>query len=196
MEFSNVCKQFASLKVLDSFSYHFAPGKHCIVGENGCGKTTLLMLAAGLELPDSGEIQFNRQPVTDHQTKPLVGISTDKIIFPRFLTARQLIEFHCRCYDVPWPEQLIQELHFKAHVGTLAPDLSLGNQKKLSLILALTHNAQCLLLDEPSTGLDSYSRQYIQATLAAFNGTLIITSHDPVFTESSDYQVFSLASHQ
>lgn len=65
------------------------------------------------------------------------------------------------------------------------PDLSLGNQKKLSLILALAHNAKCLLLDEPSTGLDSYSREFVVDYLASFDGALILISHDAVFTDNA-----------
>jgi ATPase subunit of ABC transporter with duplicated ATPase domains len=56
----------------------------------------------------------------------------------------------------------------------------------------LTHNAECLLLDEPSTGLDSYSRDFMLEYLAAFRGTLIITSHDPVFVDNADYQVLPI----
>lgn len=88
MEFSRVSKTFDTHSVLNDFSYRFGQGKHCIVGENGCGKTTLLMLAAGLEQPDAGTIGYQGQPVTASAIKPLIGISTDKIIFPRFLTAK------------------------------------------------------------------------------------------------------------
>lgn len=192
MEFTAVDKSFGSNVVLNDFSYRFSPGKYCIVGENGCGKTTLLMLAAGLEQCDSGSIRYSGQPVTSVQSKSLIGISSDKIIFPRFLTAKQLIAFHCQCYGASWPEQLIEDLHFKPHLGTLAPDLSLGNQKKLSLLLALTHKAECLLLDEPTTGLDAYSRAFMLEYLAGFDGTLIITSHDPLFVENNDYQTLPL----
>ncbi|MCJ8269399.1 MAG: ABC transporter ATP-binding protein [Psychrosphaera sp.] len=193
MKFNNIDKQFATHPVFAGFNHNFDQGKYCITGENGCGKTTLLMMAAGLELPDSGQITFNNLAVTDVAVKPLIGISSDKIIFPRFLTPRQLIEFHCSCYGVIWPTELIDDLHFKTHLSTLAPALSLGNQKKLSLILAMTHQAQCLLLDEPTTGLDSYSRAYIVDYLTAFEGHLIITSHDTLFTNTADYQIFPIA---
>jgi ABC-type multidrug transport system ATPase subunit len=193
MKFSKVRKQFAAHPVLDDFSQHFEQGKYCITGENGCGKTTLLMLAAGLELPNEGEITFNGVPVTQDEVKPLLGISTDKIIYPRFLKAQQLIEFHCACYQVDWPARLIGDLHFTEHLSTLAPALSLGNQKKLSLVLAMTHKAQCLLLDEPTTGLDSYSRDFVLDYLNDFDGHLIITSHDPLFTKNAEYRPFPMA---
>jgi ABC-type multidrug transport system ATPase subunit len=192
VKFNKVRKQFTSDPVLDNFDHHFKQGKYCITGENGCGKTTLLMLAAGLELPDKGDITFNGIAVTQGSIKPLIGISTDKIIYPRFLTAKQLIEFHCASYKVDWPKGLIDDLHFTAHLPTLAPALSLGNQKKLSLILAMTHQAKCLLLDEPTTGLDNYSRDFILDYLQAFDGHLIITSHDPLFTKHADYQPFPM----
>lgn len=190
MKFTNVSKLFGTHPLIAGFTYAFEKAKYCITGENGCGKTTLLMLAAGLEAPNQGAITFNEKCVTHIDNKPLIGISTDKIIFPRFLAAKALIEFHCSCYNVPWPKSLIDDLHFKTHLSTLAPALSLGNQKKLSLILAMTHQAPCLLLDEPTTGLDTYSRDYIVDYLGAFDGHLIITSHDTLFTKNPDYQSF------
>ena len=192
MRFNKVYKQFTSQPLIERFDYHFEQGKYCITGENGCGKTTLLMLAAGLESPDEGQITYNGIAVTDDAVKSLIGISSDKIIYPRFLTAKALIEFHCATYKVDWPKALINDLHFAKHLLTLPPALSLGNQKKLSLILAMAHQATCLLLDEPTSGLDSYSQGVILDYLQAFDGHLIISSHDPLLTKNTDYQAFPM----
>ena len=193
LTFQAVSKSFGHNRVIDNFSQTFDSGKTCIVGENGCGKTTLLMLAAGLEQPCSGQISLNQVSVNELAAKPHIGLSSDKVIYPRFLTAKQLIEFHCQTYQAQWPQDLLDKLHFNAHIHTKAPELSLGNQKKLSLILALCHQPQCLLLDEPSTGLDSHSRQVIAQLLEQFDGCLVITSHDRSYSQNPNYHILELA---
>ena len=114
------------------------------------------MLAAGLEDFNCGEIVFNEESVYLADTKRHLGISSDKIKLPDFLTAQQLLDFHCSQHDCPFPIVLVEHLGFRAHLATQVSALSLGSLKKISLLLALAHQPKCLLLDEPTTGLDIF----------------------------------------
>jgi ABC-type multidrug transport system ATPase subunit len=174
--------------VLNGISYHFTDQKYCIVGPNGIGKTTILMLAAGLESLSGGEVTLNDKSVYLTETKRHLGISSDKIKLPDFLTAQQLLDLHCSQHDCPFPTILISHLGFTDQLATQVSSLSLGNLKKVSLLLAVAHTPQCLLLDEPTTGLDSNSREWLLGFLKHYQGQVIVTSHEKVFTETAYYK--------
>ncbi len=191
LHFNNVNKRFSKKIIVEQFSYQFTQARYCIAGENGIGKTTLLLMAAGLEAIDSGEILFEQNLVTTMNAKQKLGISSDKILLPEFLSARQLINFHCQQYQINFPEYLISALHFNEQLNKKVAELSLGNSKKLSLILALAHQPKCLLLDEPSTGLDHESRAWLLDYLHHYHlhtqGQIIVTSHEDDFLTDSEY---------
>lgn len=185
---SEVSKSYQKNAVINQLSYQFDKQRYCIIGPNGSGKTTLLMLMAGLEMASSGKITFDDNPISSVQTKRRLGISSDKIILPDFLTPRQLLEFHCSQHGCPYPTKLIQHLGFTGQLATRVAALSLGNLKKISLLLALAHQTQYLLLDEPTTGLDHQSRVWLLAYLDNYPGTIIVTSHEQSFTKNEHYQ--------
>ena len=189
----NVSKLYKKHAVLSGLTYQFKGQRYCIVGPNGSGKTTLLMLAAGLESVSAGEVTIDGQSVHLTNTKRHLGISSDKIMLPDFLTAQQLLEFHCSQHGCSLPTMLISNLGFTAQLSTQVADLSLGSLKKISLLLALAHEPMCLLLDEPTTGLDHYSRVWLLDFLINYHGQIIVTSHEEVFTENKLYQRIELA---
>jgi ABC-2 type transport system ATP-binding protein len=150
------------------------------------------MLAAGLEDFSVGEITFNGKSVYLTESKRFIGISSDKITLPDFLTAKQLLEYHCSQHDCPFPTLLISHLGLTAQLATQVSALSLGGLKKISLLLAIAHQPKCLLLDEPTTGLDSKSREWLLDFLNSYQGQVIVTSHENIFTENKYYQCVEL----
>jgi heme exporter protein A len=188
LAFNSVNKRFGKKIIVEQFSYQFTEVRYCIAGENGIGKTTLLLMAAGLEPIDSGNILLKEEAVSSPNNRKSLGISSDKILLPDFLTAQQLINFHCQHHQLSLPNELITCLHFSTQLNNKVSELSLGNSKKLSLILALAHQPQCLLLDEPSTGLDHDSRQWLLNYLTAYHGQIIVTSHEADFLNDNNYQ--------
>ena len=189
----DVSKFYQKNAVLQDLTFHFDGQRYCVVGPNGSGKTTLLMLAAGLETVSAGQITFNGQPVHLAKTKRHLGISSDKIILPDFLTAQQLLEYHCSQHNCSYPTALIDHLEFTAQLTTQVSALSLGSLKKLSLLLALAHQPKCLMLDEPTTGLDHNSRLWLFDYIEHYPGQIIVTSHEKCFTENSHNQQVVLA---
>jgi len=189
---NNVSKFYQKNAVLKGVNFHFDKQRYCIIGPNGIGKTTLLMLAAGLENSSVGEITFNEKSVYLTENKRLMGISSDKISLPEFLTAQQLLEYHCSQHNCPFPTLLISNLGLSAQLTTQISALSLGGLKKISLLLAIAHQPKCLLLDEPTTGLDAKSREWLLDFLNSYQGQVIVTSHEQSFTENHHYQCVEL----
>jgi ABC-type multidrug transport system ATPase subunit len=192
LRFKFVSKFYQKNVVLHNLTCNFDAKRYCIVGPNGCGKTTMLMLAAGLETISAGQVTFNGEPVNLTTTKRQLGISSDKLVLPDFLTAQQLLDFHCSQHNCSFPSNIINHLEFTAHLTTQVSALSLGSLKKISLLLALAHQPKCLLLDEPTTGLDKNSRAWILDYLDDYQGQVIVISHEKVFIENSNYQQVAL----
>ncbi|WP_209326507.1 ATP-binding cassette domain-containing protein [Pseudoalteromonas sp. PA2MD11] len=182
IEINNLNKRFASAHVFENYSKQFHNKKVCLQAANGRGKTTLLMMLAGLEKPQSGQVLYNNQALKSPQNN--VSIASDRIALPDFLTARQVIELSCKALKKDMPEQLITGFNFKEHLNTRFSALSSGNQKKCQLITAFLKQAPFLLLDEPSAALDQTSIKFLLTLLDDYlddkpNGQIIITSHEP-----------------
>lgn len=179
---NNLNKRFASAHVFENYNKQLQGKRVCLQAANGRGKTTLLMMLAGLEEPQSGQILYNNEALKSPQND--VSIASDRIVLPDFLTARQIIELSCKALKKDIPEQLITGFNFTEHLNTRFSSLSSGNQKKCQLITAFLKQAPFLLLDEPSAALDQTSIQFLLSLLDDYlddkpNGQIIITSHEP-----------------
>ena len=182
IEINNLNKRFASAHVFENYNKQFQGKRVCLQAANGRGKTTLLMMLAGLEKPQSGQVLYNNQALKSPQN--IVSIASDRIALPDFLTARQVIELSCKALKKDMPEQLITGFNFKEHLNTRFSALSSGNQKKCQLITAFLKQAPFLLLDEPSAALDKTSIKFLLSLLDDYlddkpNGQIIITNHEP-----------------
>ena len=177
IEVKNLTKSFANKIVFQNYSNIFNANKLCVEAENGLGKTTLFTIIAGLDPHYSGDILLDGEKVTQLQNQ--VAIASDKIPFPTFLTAKQILTLTQSSWQCEWPEQLCEMLHFKQFLDTKVGELSSGNQKKLQLINAMMRHCHYLILDEPSAALDADSVKALLAWIEQYKGQLIISCHEP-----------------
>ncbi|AGN01433.1 ABC-type multidrug transport system, ATPase component [Salinarchaeum sp. Harcht-Bsk1] len=147
-----------------------------LLGPNGSGKTTLFRLIAGLERPTAGTI--SRPDAT-------VGYSFQRPCFFADLTVSENLRvFHSLQDDPPgwdWVEDLIDGLRLDPAVHRVAADLSGGFSTKLDLALGLLSRPDVLLLDEPFTDVDDYSRRRIRAFLEDYqrdDRTILVSTHN------------------
>ena len=151
-----------------------------LLGPNGCGKSTLIKLIAGLLQVDSGEILVDGQPLGEG-SRALISYLPERPYFSGGQTVMQLLDFFKDFYedfDKERALQLLQDLSIdpKAKMRTL----SKGTKEKVQLILVMSRQAKLYLLDEPIAGVDPAARDYILRTIVGnYNpeGTLIITPH-------------------
>jgi len=189
---NGVTKLYFDKVVFSNYTAQLDAERLLITGPNGLGKSTLFSLLAGLEPFQSGEIKLagNMMPTSKLQRK--VALASDKIVFPAFLTAKQVLALtsqYQQCSDVT---PLIEKFGFKDFVETKVVNLSSGNLKKLQLINALMREVDVLLLDEPTAALEHKSQPILMDFIKQFTGQVIVTSHEPEPFINADFTLQAL----
>lgn len=150
---------------LKSISIHIEKGKITgFIGNNGAGKTTTLRCILGLSPFQSGEIRVNGSTLREDEEKfkSFIGVVFDSGYFYEFLTLDQMKNIIAEGYS-NWNDSVYQEYlkRFSLRGDSKISELSKGMKMKYSLAIALSHNAQILILDEPASGLDPKSRNQL-----------------------------------
>jgi ABC-type multidrug transport system ATPase subunit len=159
-----------------------------LIGPNGCGKTTLMLMLAGLLRPDAGTVSVaGRDPHTDGPAaRSRVGWMPDSLGTWDSLTCMETLTTFARAYGVPAAQarersfSLLERVHLADLASQPARVLSRGQKQRLSLARALVHNPSVLILDEPASGLDPRSRvdlRELLRELAADGAAVLISSH-------------------
>ena len=176
---------------LDHMDMHIRDGEFvCILGSSGCGKTTLLRLIAGLQLPQQGNVSIGGQDVTGPGTDRTV-VFQNYTLFP-WMTARKNVRFGIQQADKGCGKKEAdrQALKYLEMVGMAeAADkyphqMSGGMKQRVAIARALAMNADILLLDEPFGALDARNRRELQELLLKLwtagekQKTVVFVTHD------------------
>lgn len=190
IELNNISKSFGDKKVIDDFSYIFLKNKHVgFVGKNGCGKTTLMKIIAGVLQPDSGNVDigdtikigyFSQEneymdeelKVIDYITNVADYIKTDDGV----ITASQMLEKFLFAGSLKY--QYIKRL-------------SGGEKRRLYLLRILMEAPNVLILDEPTNDLDISTMNVLEDYLDTFDGIVITVSHDRYFLDRTVDRIFA-----
>ncbi len=172
IELRNVSKSFDDKKVLDSFSAVFDKGSYLLKGPSGIGKTTCIRLILGLIAPDEGEIQ------RPSDMRFAVCFQEDRL-FEKETVLTNVIAVN-EGVSITDATNAILELLPSDSLNKKAGELSGGMKRRLAVIRAMLHDSDCVILDEPFTGLDDEARaKTLSFIKERLNGRLlIITSHD------------------
>lgn len=171
----DICKTYGTHPVLLHFSARFPAGQTtCIMGESGCGKTTLLHILMKLVKPDSGTIENMPQSIAAvfQEDRLCEGFSAAKNIR---LTAR-----------APLSDETIQNHMEQVGLGEDAwgkpvRELSGGMKRRVAILRAVLSDRDILILDEPFKGLDESTRALTAAYLrkSSAGKTVLMVTHDP-----------------
>jgi NitT/TauT family transport system ATP-binding protein len=159
---------------------------HCLVGRSGCGKTTLLKLAAGLLVPDGGRVVFrSRAPAAIGPDIGFVFQSPNLLEWHRVIDNVLLpVSLHHRptAQETQRALQLLEQLGIGAHAQKYPRQLSGGQQSRVALARALMLQPSLLLLDEPFAALDAITREELQRDLLQMcrrqRTTVLFVTHD------------------
>ncbi len=183
----HLTKRYGDLVAVDDLSLTIYQGEiFGFLGPNGAGKTTSINMICGLLAPDAGQVLIHGEPVHGGTVVSRVGVCPQQIVVWPRLTCREQLEFIGTMYQVPRRiarqrgDELLAAMGLSDKRDRLAGTLSGGMQRRLNLIMALVHDPDILVLDEPEAGLDPQSRvlvrEYIQGL--AERKTVILTTHN------------------
>jgi heme exporter protein A len=161
-------------------------GTLAVLGPNGSGKTTLLRVLSGLLRPSGGQARVlgHELPAESWRLRGRIGYLADQPLLYRDLSPRENLRFAARLQGLEpaAAEARIAELLAAVGVRPRGDDrvaeLSAGIAQRVGVCLAILHQPELLLLDEPDSHLDANARETVEQMLAGLDATRVIVTHD------------------
>jgi len=185
IEVDKLKKKFGEFTAVDELSFSVFPNEiFGLLGPNGAGKTTTISMICGLLPYTEGSIRFTGSNARDY--KSLIGYcAQENILYPKLTCLEQLV-FIGSMYGLTHRAVKRQALELLSLLGlsdkadSMAANLSGGMKRRLNICLALVHNPEILILDEPEAGLDPQSRILVRDFIRYFGSskTVILTTHN------------------
>ena len=186
LELKNVTKEFGSLKAVDSLSIKVNNGKiYGLVGRNGAGKSTTFRMILNIIQPNSGEILYDEQKITQEIMDKFGYLPEEGSLIPSY-TVLELCEYYgaLKLMDsTEIREKLItwlEKFNIIEYLNKKVKDLSKGNRQKIQFIVSNLHDPEFLILDEPFSGLDPISVEELKKCILELKKegkTIIFSSH-------------------
>jgi ribosome-dependent ATPase len=160
-------RRFGDFVAVDHVDFDIERGEiFGFLGSNGCGKTTTMKMLTGLLPASDGTAALFGQPIdaSDRGLRSRVGYMSQSFSLYTELTVQQNLDLHARLFHLPVAparqriKELIRRFGLSDHVDQLAATLPLGLRQRLSLAVAIVHQPDLLILDEPTSGVDPVAR--------------------------------------
>lgn len=187
VETNHLTKQYGAQKSVADLNLHIAQGRiYGLLGRNGAGKTTTMKMLLGLTQPTSGEVFLWGKPLLRHEKEllPRIGSLIETPGFYPNLTATENLNIFATLRGIPNRHAMKDALDL---VGLpykdkkLFSQYSLGMKQRLAIALAVMHDPELLILDEPTNGLDPIGiaemRSFIRKLCDERGKTILISSH-------------------
>ncbi len=186
-------KEYGEFVAVEGSSFSVAKGEvFGVIGPNGAGKTTTLKMLAGLLEPTSGTATVAGFDAQNTEMRSRLGFLPEESPLYEEMTALSYLQFFADLYDVPTAvaqeriHETLDELgldHRERQIG----DMSKGMKRKVAIARSLINDPEVLIYDEPASGLDPLTTNYIidfTAQLAADGKTIIFSAHNLFHVES------------
>ena len=159
--------RFGDFTAVDRVNFTIERGEiFGFLGSNGCGKTTTMKMLTGLLPPTTGEALLFDKPLdaNDMNSRYRVGYMSQSFSLYTELTVRQNLDLHARIFHIPAQKaaariaKLVGQFGLEDYLDQRTLDLPLGIRQRLSLAVAIVHEPEILILDEPTSGVDPLAR--------------------------------------
>ena len=182
LKLQNIHKAFADVRVLEDVSLSLAAGEVVsLLGPSGCGKSTLLRIAAGLDQDYQGGLELN--PLLNFGRGSGIGVVFQEPRLMPWLSVAQNVGFADGWVaDGRWIEQLLRDVGLHGRGEALPKHLSGGQAQRVAIARALYGKPQVLLLDEPFSAVDAFTRMKLQDLVvelaARYEIAVLLVTHD------------------
>lgn len=187
IETKNLTKTYGDVKCVADLNIHVQKGRiYGLLGRNGAGKTTVMKMLLGLTQPTKGEVFLWEKHLRGNEKKllPRIGSLIEKPGFYPNLTATENLRIFAALRGVPGPNAIKDALdlvHLPYQDKKLFSEYSLGMKQRLAIALAVMHDPELLILDEPVNGLDPIGiaqvRSFIRRLCDERGKTILLSSH-------------------
>lgn len=182
----HIVKQYASHRALDDVSIEIEKGKvFGLLGPNGAGKTSLIRIINQITAPDSGEVLFNGEKMSQLHTERIGYLPEERGLYKKMEIGDQVLylaqlkgltRFEARKRARAW----FQKLEITDWWNKKIEELSKGMQQKIQFVATVIHEPELLILDEPFTGFDPVNAEIIKNEILELNrkgATVIFSTH-------------------
>ena len=189
IEASGIVKRFGSLTAVDHLDIRVRKGEiYGFLGPNGAGKTTTVRMLSTVDLPDEGSIKIEGFDVRTRsiEARRKLGIIQQHNSLDKDISVKENIMHHALMQNLSIKEskarmeELCSMMELGPYMNTIVAKLSGGWKKKVAIVCSLVHDPEILFMDEPTTGLDTQSRQMLWKMIRDINRrgtTIFLTTH-------------------
>ena len=191
IEVINLSKKYKNKEAVANINFKINENEMvCLLGPNGCGKTTTIGMILGLIRPTKGEVLINNKDIEIEKNRISVlekmNFISPYVELPKKLSVKENLIVYGKMYEVKNLQNrintLCNDLNLKEFLNKKTGELSSGQKNRVSLAKSLINNPEILLLDEPTASLDpdtgDYVRSYIENYAKKNNTTILLASHN------------------
>lgn len=188
LSLENITHSYTERKLFDETSFYLHEGEKVgVIGINGTGKSTLLKIMAGLEVPDEGEV-IKASNLMIHYLPQNPQFNEDDTVLE---SVQNMVHHHANENELIKAKSMMTRLGITDFEQKTA-ELSGGQRKRLALVSVLITPCDILIMDEPTNHLGSDMAEWLENQLKAFKGALVMVTHDRYFLDSVTNRIIEL----
>lgn len=203
VELENICKAYGERKLIDDFSYIFLKGDRVgFIGPNGCGKSTLMKIIAGIIPQDSGQVIIGQTVKMGYYAQEIASEKNEdenEIDLSYMDPNQRVIDYvkdtaeYIQTVDGVISASVLLERFLFPPEKQYSPigKLSGGEKKRLNLLRVLATSPNFILLDEPTNNLDIATLTILEDYLDRYDGIVVTVSHDRYFLDRTMKRIFA-----